>query len=161
MMKSETVVPRPAISQALAKASCPICSVLKQFMEDLVENMGPDQATSACKAHTWALAKAAPAEAVVASYLTRQSKCVYRMAWLLATYVCRRTARKANGWANLHGKCSTDGCSTGSSATGAYVWSMRRSSAKECPNNFVRLSTRLLPETLLRSKSSSILIGSR
>ncbi len=69
MMKSETVSPKLAIAQALAKGSCPVCSVLKHFVDELVENLGSDQATSACKTHTWALAKAAPAEAAVASFL--------------------------------------------------------------------------------------------
>jgi hypothetical protein len=69
MMKSETVSPKLAIAQALAKGTCPLCSVLKHFVDELVENLGPDQATSACKTHTWALAKAAPAEAAVASFL--------------------------------------------------------------------------------------------
>lgn len=69
MTRSETAAPRLAIAQALAKGSCPVCSVLKQFMEELVEQLEPDQATSACKTHTWALAKSAPAEVVVASFL--------------------------------------------------------------------------------------------
>jgi len=68
-MKSGTMAPKLAIAQALAKGSCPVCSVLKQFVEDLVENFRPDQATSTCKTHTWALAKTAPAEAVVNSFL--------------------------------------------------------------------------------------------
>jgi len=68
-MKSEAVAPRLSITQALAKGSCPVCCVLKQFLDDLVEAFGPDQATTTCKTHTWALAKAAPADAVIASFL--------------------------------------------------------------------------------------------
>ncbi len=69
IMKLETAAPKLTVAQALAKGSCPVCAVLKQFVDELVENLGSDQATSVCKTHTWALARAAPAEAAVAAFL--------------------------------------------------------------------------------------------
>jgi len=68
-MKLETMTPKLTIAQALAKGSCPVCGVLKQFLDDLVEKLGPDQATQVCRTHTWALAKAAPAETAVSAFL--------------------------------------------------------------------------------------------
>jgi len=64
-----TVAARLTIAQALAKGSCPVCSVLKQFLGELVEDLKPAGATNVCKTHTWALANAAQAETVVTVFL--------------------------------------------------------------------------------------------
>ena len=68
-MKLETAAPKLTIAQALAKGSCPICALLKEFLDDLVEEFGPDEASSVCKTHAWSLARAAWANSVVPVFL--------------------------------------------------------------------------------------------
>ena len=59
-MRFSTPVEYQTISQALAKGACPFCTYLKNFQSKLVRELSdPDQVTSICNFHTWALAAAA------------------------------------------------------------------------------------------------------
>lgn len=56
-MKAESSTSPPTISQALAKGTCPICEILKDFQWTLTETTRPDPNLRVCNFHVWALAR--------------------------------------------------------------------------------------------------------
>jgi len=63
-MNSETHAARLPITTIVARTSCPICAALKEFQNDLVKHLGPEECRHFCNAHAWLVAKSAPAESV-------------------------------------------------------------------------------------------------
>jgi hypothetical protein len=73
-MRFSTPVEYQTISQALVKGACPFCTYLKNFQSKIVRELNdPDQITSICNFHTWALA-AASNRAVVACIFRKLMK---------------------------------------------------------------------------------------
>ena len=75
-MKPEVSMPSSAVSQALTKGTCPICSILKDFQWTLAETTEPQANLRLCNFHVWALARSrdklsrsTPGESVTAVFL--------------------------------------------------------------------------------------------
>jgi len=49
------------VLQALAKGVCPICTLVRAYQNELIEQMTPQGATRFCNFHAWAIAASAPA----------------------------------------------------------------------------------------------------
>jgi hypothetical protein len=61
-MKATRPASTDAISQAVAKGHCPICSLLTEFQEKFIEGTRITEVSILCNFHAWAVAKAAPAD---------------------------------------------------------------------------------------------------
>lgn len=68
-MRAATATQRVGIASALAKGSCPVCSVMKAFQTQILEGRGVEEPSLLCNFHAWGLAKSAPAEIVAGAYL--------------------------------------------------------------------------------------------
>lgn len=76
-MNTEPSAPATSVSQALAKGTCPICEILKDFQWTLTETTGPEPELRVCNYHVWALARSrgklsrsTPGEPVSAVFLS-------------------------------------------------------------------------------------------
>lgn len=68
-MKREAPAARLPITTIVARNSCPICVALREFHNDLVKHLEPDDCGTFCNTHAWAIARAAPAESVATIFL--------------------------------------------------------------------------------------------
>jgi hypothetical protein len=68
-MKREVHPARLPITTIVARTSCPICAALREFQNDLVKHLMPDDCRRFCNAHAWVAANSAPAKAVATIFL--------------------------------------------------------------------------------------------
>jgi hypothetical protein len=68
-MKRETHSARLPITSIVARGSCPVCAALREFQNDLVKNLKPDDCKQFCNTHAWVVANSGPAECVAAIFL--------------------------------------------------------------------------------------------
>jgi hypothetical protein len=64
-MKAVEPVREFGVAQALSKGTCPICALLREFQNDLIDTLAPCAAEYLCNFHAWAIAHATPATSVV------------------------------------------------------------------------------------------------
>jgi hypothetical protein len=57
------------VLNALAKGVCPICSLVRAFQIELIERLRPNDATTICNYHAWAVAASAPASSAAELFL--------------------------------------------------------------------------------------------
>jgi hypothetical protein len=76
-MKAESSTSPPTVSLALAKGTCPMCEILKDFQWTLAEAARPEANLRLCNYHVWALARSrgklsrsTPGETVTAVFLS-------------------------------------------------------------------------------------------
>ena len=53
------------VAQALIKGACPICALLKEFQNGLIETLTPDAGEHLCNYHAWAVAHGTPGKIAV------------------------------------------------------------------------------------------------
>ena len=73
------------VAQALIKGTCPICALLREFQNELIESASPEGAGHLCNFHAWAVAHATPANSAIGifarsldsaeSYRSHESTC--------------------------------------------------------------------------------------
>ena len=68
-MKREIHAARLPITTIVARSSCAICVALREFQNDLVKHLGPDDCNHFCNTHAWVVANSAPAESVATIFL--------------------------------------------------------------------------------------------
>jgi hypothetical protein len=68
-MKREIHAPRLPITSIVARSSCPICTALREFQNDLLKHLTPDDCERFCNTHAWVVANSAPAESVATIFL--------------------------------------------------------------------------------------------
>ena len=68
-MKRETHSAKLPITSIVARNSCPICSALREFQNDLVKRLEPDECKHFCNTHAWVVANSGRAESVAAIFL--------------------------------------------------------------------------------------------
>jgi len=75
-MNAQSSTSATSVTQALAKGTCPICEILKDFQWTLAESTRPQPALRLCNFHVWALARSreklsrsTPGEAVSSVFL--------------------------------------------------------------------------------------------
>ena len=68
-MKRETHAARVPITTIVARSSCPICVALREFQNDLVKHLTPEECQRFCNTHAWVVANSAPAESVATIFL--------------------------------------------------------------------------------------------
>jgi hypothetical protein len=70
-MNGARAVRKYAVSEAVARGTCPVCTVLRHRQTQLIEEKGIPNAAHLCNHHAWSLARSAPA--AVASEVFLQS----------------------------------------------------------------------------------------
>ena len=68
-MKTAKATPTEGIPQALAKGHCPVCAILAEFQNHLLETADAAEIGRLCNYHAWALAKAARADLAARIFL--------------------------------------------------------------------------------------------
>jgi len=68
-MSATKAVRGHALSEAVARGTCPLCTVLRHRQTQLIEDKGIPNATHLCNHHAWSLARSAPAAAASAVFL--------------------------------------------------------------------------------------------
>jgi hypothetical protein len=67
-MKAVEPVRELGVAQALMKGTCPICALVREFQNNLIETLAPDAAKHLCNFHAWAVAHATPAKSVISIF---------------------------------------------------------------------------------------------
>jgi hypothetical protein len=68
-MKPKTDAARLPITTIVARTSCPICTALREFQNDVVKDLAPEECRHFCNAHAWLVANSAPAESAATIFL--------------------------------------------------------------------------------------------
>jgi hypothetical protein len=68
-MKRETRAARLSITTIVTRSSCAICVALREFQNDVVKHLAPDDCERFCNTHAWVVANSAPAESVATIFL--------------------------------------------------------------------------------------------
>ncbi len=70
IMKNETATtPENTVFQALAKGTCPICTLVRTYQNETIERFSSAKVQSVCNYHAWAIAASSPAGEVVKLFL--------------------------------------------------------------------------------------------
>jgi hypothetical protein len=64
-MKAAAQAKELGITQALMKDNCPICALLREFQNELIDTVAPGQVERLCSYHVWAIAHSTPARSAV------------------------------------------------------------------------------------------------
>lgn len=56
------------LDQAMIKGSCPLCAVLREFQNAIIEHIDPASSGPLCNFHCWAVANSAPAMVALSVY---------------------------------------------------------------------------------------------
>ena len=68
-MKREENASKLSITSIATRTACPVCAALKEFQNDLLKHLGPNECRRFCNTHGWLLANSAPAESAAAIFL--------------------------------------------------------------------------------------------
>jgi hypothetical protein len=68
-MKQQTQAPRLSITSIATRNSCPVCVALREFQNDLLKHIVPQECRRFCNTHGWVVANSAPAESVATIFL--------------------------------------------------------------------------------------------
>jgi len=68
-MKRESHIARLPITSIVARSSCPICTALREFQNNLIKHLAPEDCRYFCNAHAWMAANGTPAEAIATIFL--------------------------------------------------------------------------------------------
>lgn len=60
---------RLSITSIATRNTCPVCVALRDFQNDLLKHLKPEDCQRFCNTHGWVVANSAPAESVVAIFL--------------------------------------------------------------------------------------------
>jgi len=71
MKKDESLIATGnTVLLALAKGVCPICSLVRAFQNEVIEQLQLNDASAVCNYHAWAIAASAPASSVAEVFLS-------------------------------------------------------------------------------------------
>lgn len=91
-MKQEAHAARLSITSIATRNACPVCIALREFQNDLVKHLKPEECQRFCNTHGWLVANSAPAESVVAIFLRAIANPAWRPASPISNEcdLCRR-----------------------------------------------------------------------
>ncbi len=76
-MTHEAQATRLSITSIASRSACPVCAALREFQNDLLKHLKPEECQRFCNTHGWVVANSAPAESVAAIFL----KAILDPAW--------------------------------------------------------------------------------
>jgi hypothetical protein len=68
-MKQEAHAPKLPITSIATRNACPVCVALREFQNDLLKNLKPEECQRFCNTHGWVIANSAPGQAVASIFL--------------------------------------------------------------------------------------------
>ena len=69
-MKRDENASRLSITSIATRTVCPLCAALKEFQNDLLKHLRPNECQQFCNTHGWLVANSAPAETAAAIFLS-------------------------------------------------------------------------------------------
>jgi hypothetical protein len=82
-MTQEAHATRLSITSIATRHACPVCVALREFQNDLLKHLKPEDCQRFCNTHGWVVANSAPAESVATIFL----KAILDPAWRPASPV--------------------------------------------------------------------------
>ena len=68
-MKRDEHSSRLSITSIATRTACPVCAALKEFQNDLLKHLAPNDCRRFCNTHGWLIANSAPAASAVSIFL--------------------------------------------------------------------------------------------
>jgi hypothetical protein len=68
-MKHEVHTTKLSITSIAARNACPVCVALREFQNELLKHLRPEECHRFCNTHGWVVANSAPAESAVTIFL--------------------------------------------------------------------------------------------
>jgi hypothetical protein len=69
-MNREANASRLSITSIASRTVCPVCAALREFQNDLLKHLGPNECRRFCNTHGWLVANSAPADSAAAIFLS-------------------------------------------------------------------------------------------
>jgi hypothetical protein len=69
-MKREVSAPKLSITSIARRTVSPVCAALREFQNELVKHLSPNECRRFCNTHGWLVANSAPAESAAAVFLS-------------------------------------------------------------------------------------------